>query len=183
MAKGTVYAHFLNVEFPHFLAIYGHNEKGLVWFEGTSPEWCKPYPGAENEHVYYNHNIFLVTEGSVQVENKHLPTSPHVFTQGEGLSVARMNSRYKLTTLEDNTCWICLTPKEEIIYNRALINLEAGQTLKVEPSSDTTHYLIASGKVKMNGKVKPQIHMSEVKAGVPLLIEALEDSYVIKIWK
>lgn len=180
MSNSILYANFQTTEFPAFRLIYGTLLKDFTWFDGPVPEWVPKYTDSSDESVYFQPSIFLVTQGSVKFENRKLND---IFSKGQGLSSIRMSGRYRMSALEDNTSMICMTPKNKIIYNRSLINLNANEEYAIEAQDTNVYYFVASGKITINGVEKSQTNMINVEANIPVNIQAIEDSYVIKIWK
>jgi len=181
MADPILYANFQNTEFPAFNVIYGTIIKDTTWFDGPVPEWVPKYTDSPNEFLYFQPGIFLVTQGSVKVQTSKL--DDYIFTKGQGLSSSRMSGRYRMSSLEDNTSIVCMMPKNKIIYNRSLINLNANEEYTLEAQNTNVYYFVASGKILINGVEKSQTNMINVEANIPVTIQAMEDSYVLKIWK
>jgi hypothetical protein len=181
MADPILYANFQNTEFPAFNVFYGTCLlKDTTWFDGPVADWVPKYTDSPNKFLYFQPIIFLVTQGSVKFENKKCND---IFTKGQGLSSVRMSGRYRMSALEDNTSIVCMTPKNKVIYNRTLINLNSNEEYKIEAQDTNVYYFVASGKITINGVEKSQTNMINVEANIPVTIQAIEDSYIIKIWK
>lgn len=180
-----LYANFQTVDTPKFTIYYGVSlAKDTTWFDGLVPSWVPKYPGTgpEWEWMYYQPAIFLVTKGSVKSENNKL-AFPNILERGQGMYEVRSSTRYRLSANEDDTNWICLSPKENIIYKRSVIKLMDGETNVVPAREVDTHYFVADGKVILNGAERGLMDMIKVGAGVELNISALKDSLIIQVWE
>jgi hypothetical protein len=95
----------------------------------------------------------------------------------------RSSTRYRLSANEDDTNWICLSPKDNIIYKRSVIKLMDSETNVVPAREVDTHYFVADGKVILNGLERGLMDMIKVGAGVELNVVALKDSLIFQIWE
>lgn len=180
-----VYANFQSIDTPKFIIAYAVAlMKDTVWFDGPIPGWVPKYPGtdAEWDWVYYQPNMFLVTKGSVKAENNKLQF-PTVFEKGQGLYEIRSSTRYRLTANEDDTHWVCIMPKDNIIYKRSLVKLIEGDTNVITAKETDTYYFIADGKVTLNGIERVKMDVIKVGPGVELNVSALKDTLILQIWE
>ena len=180
-----LYANLQIIDTPKFFINYGLAlVKDTMWFDGTIPDWVPKYPGtdAEWDWLYYQPSIFLVIKGSVKSENNKM-AFPTIVERGQGLYEVRSNTRYRLTALEDDTHFVCLTPKDNIIYKRSLVKLIEGESNIIAPKEIDMYYFIADGKATLNGIERVKMDMIKVGAGVDLNISALKDSLIIQVWE
>ena len=179
-----IFADFQVIDTPEFNIFYAaYMQAGTVWFDGSVPDWVPLYPGAtdpEKDWWYYQPNVFMVNRGSVGVQSaKH---SDLVFTKGQGTASNRPKTRSKLTALEDGTSWFCIAPKKQIIYNRAVVVINQGETYTDTLEKDV-YYFVSHGKVTVDNKEKTQLSYFKVLANNQVSVLANEDSYIIKVWE
>jgi hypothetical protein len=180
-----LYANLQTIDTSKFYITYGLAlVKDTMWFDGTIPAWVPKYPGtdAEWDWMYYQPNIFLVTKGSVKSENNKM-AFPTIIEKSQGLYEVRSNTRYKLSAMEDDTHFVCLMPKDNIIYKRCLIKLIENESNTIAPKEMDTYYFIADGKATLNGIERVKMDMIKVEAAVELNISALKDSLIIQVWE
>lgn len=181
--KCYMFKQFLN--FEDFTISYLHAEKkGSVWYEGTSPEWAEPYPYSEGEHAEYNvwdNCIFLLISGKMSTESRRHHSVKYV--AGQGMHMTRSKGRYKITTLENNTESVCITPNKKIIYQRSLASLNSGESIKFPVVSSESFCFVAKGKVKINGKQTQAFDMIKYEPNEIVEINCIEQCYVLRMWE
>lgn len=185
MAGQTTYMYRQVIEYADFSVVYLSSLRAnSVWYEGEAASWLPAYPGSEGEHADYNvydDAIFLVVSGKINTQNsKHHDVE---YVAGQGMHMTRSKTRYRITALEDKTTSVCLKPKNQIIYNRSLVTLNAGETTTLEIVPAVSHYFIAKGKVKINGIEKSGFQMIKFPANEAITVECLEDCYVLRAWE
>jgi len=178
-------ADFQIIETLHFTIRYASTLSNKTsWYDGPAPSWVPVYahttdPEAK-EWFRYQPNIFMVTNGSVLIQNKKHPD--FIFTKGQGTSMTRSKTIYKLTAIEDNTSWFCLIPKKNMIYQRSIMSLNSGDTIS-ETNNQETFYFVATGKININTTDRQTFSLIKFGANEVVNLTALEDSYLIKIWE
>lgn len=180
-----LYANFQTIQTSKFTILYGVSlKKDTMWFDGPVPSWVPQYPDTTEgwDWLYYQPNIFLVTKGSVTIENNKLEY-PMTLQKGQGMYEVRSATRLKLTAIEDDTDWICMIPKDEVIYNRSLIKLLENETMTVSAKDADYYYFVADGTVTINGTERMKLDLVKVAAGVELNIAASKDSFIFQIWE
>lgn len=180
-----LYANFQTIQTSKFTILYGVSlKKDTMWFDGPVADWVPKYPSTEEgwDWLYYQPNIFLVTKGSVIIENNKMEY-PITLQKGQGMYEVRSGTRFKLTATQDDTDWICMIPKDQIIYNRSLIKLIESETTMIPAKDVDTYYFVADGTVTINGTERTKFDMVKVAAGVELNIAASKDSFIFQIWE
>lgn len=185
MSRDKQYMFKQNLNFNDFTISYLHAaKKGSVWYEGPAPDWAQPYPYSEGEHAEYNvwdNCIFLLINGKMSTESRRHHSVKYV--AGQGMHMTRSKGRYKITTLEDNTESVCITPHKKIVYQRSLASLNPEEIIQFPTVASESFCFVAKGKIKINQTETQAFDMIKFEPNQPVTIECIEQCYVLRMWE
>lgn len=165
---------------PHFrIAKCVNVRAGDFYYLPAAPEEADAVPGSDTLVVCPE--IMLVTRGSFELTAPELGVI--ALHAGDAGSPQRFRGPIRIEAAEDDSAYICITPRDNSFWERQAGFVPAGETISLEtPPCNSAALLVATGGLICAGSelgVGSLLRLSPGQAD----LTAPRDSYFVHLWR